>query len=106
METPKDGGIKVIRMFLNAFKSPPRCLGCCPFSGGDSIVVDLLFNVLLIMGVLCLSLIWYALLCALPSFAIILKRKRELVAFAFIVLRISCYCKRSVAFPHDVVGWS
>ena len=25
--------------------------------------------------------------------------------FAFIVLRISCYCKCSVAFPHDVVGW-
>ena len=24
--------------------------------------------------------VWYALLCALPSFAIILKRKRELVA--------------------------
>ena len=32
------------------------------------------------MGVLCLSLFWYALFCALPSFAIILKRKRELVA--------------------------
>ena len=32
------------------------------------------------MGVLCLSLFWYALLCALPSFAIILKRKRELAA--------------------------
>ena len=32
------------------------------------------------MGVLCLSLFWYALLCALPSFAVILKRKRELVA--------------------------
>ena len=27
-------------------------------------------------------------------------------SFAFIVLRISCYCKGSVAFPHDVVGWS
>ena len=58
----------------------PSCLGCCPFWGGDSLVVDLLFNVLLIMGVLCLSLFWFALLCALPSFAIILKRKRELVA--------------------------
>ena len=32
------------------------------------------------MGVLSLSLFWYALFCALPSFAIILKRKRELVA--------------------------
>ena len=33
------------------------------------------------MGALCLSLFWYALFCALPSFPIILKRKRELVAF-------------------------
>ena len=32
------------------------------------------------MGVLCLSLFWDALLCALSSFASILKRKRELVA--------------------------
>ena len=58
----------------------PSCLGCCPFWGGDSLVVDLLFNVLLIMEVLRLSLFWYALLSALPSFAIIVKRKRELVA--------------------------
>ena len=34
----------------------------------------------LCVGVLCLSLFWYALLCALFSFAIILKRKRGLVA--------------------------
>ena len=58
------------------------------------------------MGVLCLSLFWYALLCALSSFATILKRKRELVALLLIVLRISCYCKCSVAFPHDILGWS
>ena len=31
------------------------------------------------MGVLCLSLFWYALFYALSSFAIILKRKRERV---------------------------
>ena len=31
-------------------------------------------------GVLSLPLFWYALLCVLSSFAIILKRKRELVA--------------------------
>ena len=31
-------------------------------------------------GVLCLSLFWYALLCVLSSFAIILKRKKEPVA--------------------------
>ena len=34
----------------------------------------------LFVGVLCLSLFWYALLCVLSSLAIILKRKRELVA--------------------------
>ena len=34
----------------------------------------------LFVGVRCLSLFWYALLCVLSSFAIILKRKRELVA--------------------------
>ena len=32
------------------------------------------------MAVLCLSLFWYALLCTLLSVAVILKRKRELVA--------------------------
>ena len=34
----------------------------------------------LFAGVRCLSLFWYALLCVLSSFAIILKGKRELVA--------------------------
>ena len=59
------------------------------------------------MGVLCLSLFWDAFLCALSSFASILKRKKERAGcFAFIVLRISGYCKCSVAFPNDLVGWS
>ena len=53
------------------------------------------------MGVLCLSLFWYALL-----FCNHLEREERAGSFAFIVLRISCYCKCSVAFPHDVVGWS
>ena len=35
-----------------------------------------------------------------------LEEKERTGSFAFIVLRISCYCKGSVAFPHDVVGWS
>ena len=34
-----------------------------------------------------LSLFWYALLCAPPSFAIILKRKRELVALLLLSYR-------------------
>ena len=39
------------------------------------------------MGVLWWSLFWYALLCVLSSFVIILRRGRELVA-----LKISCCC--------------
>ena len=57
------------------------------------------------MGVLCFSLFWYALLFVLSSFAIILKRNRELVALLN-VLRMSCYCKWYVAPPHGGVGWS
>ena len=60
----------------------------------------------LFVGVLCLSLSWYALLCVLFKFAIILKRKRELVALLLIVLRMSCYCKCFVALLHGAVGWS
>ena len=37
----------------------------------------------------------------LSNLAIILKRTRELVA-----LRMSCFCKCSVTFPHDAMGWS
>ena len=55
---------------------------------------------------MCLSLFWYALLCALPSFANHLEEEEGDGSFSFIVLRISCYCKCSVAFPHDLVGWS
>ena len=42
----------------------------------------------LFVGVLCLSLFCYALLCVHSSFAIILKRKRKLVA----LLLLSCRC--------------
>ena len=56
----------------------------------------------LIVGDLCLSLLCCALLCILSSFAVILKMKRELIAF--IVLQMSCYCKCSVALPHFAVG--
>ena len=41
----------------------------------------------LFVGVLCLPLFWYALLCVLSSFAIILKRKRELVALHLLSYR-------------------
>ena len=58
------------------------------------------------MGVLCLSLLWYALLSALPSFYNHLEEEERAGSLAFIVLRISCYCKCSVTLPRDVVGWS
>ena len=59
----------------------------------------------LFVEVLCLSLFWYALLCVLSSFAIILKRKRELV----VLLLLSYLClvlKCPVALPHGAVDWS
>ena len=59
------------------------------------------------MGVLCLSLICYALLYDHSSFAIILKRKRKLVALLLLYYRMmSCYCKCSVNLPHGAMGWT
>ena len=55
----------------------------------------------LVVGVLCLSLMCYALLCVISSFAIILKRKRKLVA----LLLLSCGCLVT-ALPQGAVGWS
>ena len=53
-------------------------------------------------GVLCLSLFCYALLCKHSSFAIILKRKRKLVA----LLSLSYRCIVTVNVLHGAVGWS
>ena len=49
-------------------------------------------------------LFWFALLYVLSSFAIILTRKRGLVAL--LVFWMSCYCKCPVAFPRGAMGWS
>ena len=43
-------------------------------------------------------LFYFGLLCVISSFAIILKRKSELVALLYIVILMSCYCKCSVSF--------
>ena len=59
----------------------------------------------LFVGVLCLYLFCYALLCVQSSFAIILKRKRKLVAL-LLFLQMYFYFKCSVALPHHAVGWS
>ena len=58
----------------------------------------------LFVGVLCLYLFCYALLCVYSSFAIILKRKKA-GCFAIIVLQMYCYFKCSVTLPHGAVGW-
>ena len=55
----------------------------------------------LFVGVLCLSLFCYALLCVHSSFAITLKRKRKLDD-----LLLLSYYKCSVTLPHGAVGWS
>ena len=60
----------------------------------------------LFVGVLCLSLFCYALLCVHSSFAIILKRKRKLVALILLSHRCIVTIICSVAVPHGNVGWS
>ena len=47
------------------------------------------------------SLFWYALLYLLSSFAIILMRKKDLLA----LLWMSCYCKYPIALPDGAAGW-
>ena len=59
------------------------------------------------MRVLCLSFFCYALLCVLSSFAIILQRKKELVAllsFHRDVLLLLMFCGSSSR--SRTVGWS
>ena len=55
------------------------------------------------VGVLCLSLFWYALFCVLSSFAIIFKRKRELVAL--LLLSYGCLVAVNVLWLFLTVPW-
>ena len=57
----------------------------------------------LFVGVMCLSLFCYALLCALFSFAIILKRKRKLVAL--LLLSYRCIVAINVLWLFLTVLW-
>ena len=56
------------------------------------------------MGVLCLSLFCCALLCVPSSFEIILKRKRELVAF--LLLSYGCLVTVNVLWLFLTVPWA
>ena len=73
------------RTHIQTLKAPDG-LGCCPGAAVRSNAEVLLLLICylvcfsLVMRVLCLSLFCCALLCVLSSFAIFLKRKRELVA--------------------------
>ena len=55
------------------------------------------------MGVLCLSLFCYSLLCVQSSFAIILKRKRKLVAL--LLLSYRCIVTLNVLWIFLTVPW-
>ena len=67
----------------------PGGLGCCPFLGGGSVVVDIMFNAL---PIVCESsvLFCYALLCVNSSFAIILNRKSRSKLVAMLLLSYRC----------------
>ena len=67
---------------------PPGGLGCCPFLGGGSVVVDFLFIVTPIVGVCNCSMFCCTLLYVHSSIAIILMGKRELIA----LLNLSSWC--------------
>ena len=58
------------------------------------------------MGVLCLSFVLVCITLRPSKFCYHLEEEERTGSFTFIVLWISYYCKCSVAFPYDIVGWS
>ena len=76
-------------------------LGCCPFYGGGSVVVDLLFILTPIAGVCNCSMFCCALLYVPSSFAISLMGKRGLVA----LLSLSSWCLVIVVWLFLAVPW-
>ena len=71
---------------------PPGGLGCCPFWGGGSVVVDFLFIVTPIVRVCNCSMFCCTLLHVHSSIAIILMGKRELVTLH----NLSSWCLKMV----------
>ena len=65
-----------------------------------------MFNVLpIFVGDLCWSLLWYALLCVLSSFAINLKRNRELVVLLLLSYGCIVTCAINVLWLFLTVPW-
>ena len=79
----------------------PGGLGCCPFFGGGSAVVEFLFIVTPIVGVCYCSMFCCTLLYVPYSIAIILMGKRELVA----LLNLSSWCLVMVEWLFLAVPW-
>ena len=80
---------------------PPGGLGCCPFYGSGSVVVNFLFIVTPIVGVCNCSMFCCTLLDVHSSFGIILMGKRELVA----LLSLSSWCLVMVMWLFLAVPW-
>ena len=76
-------------------------LGCCPFWGGGSVVVDFLFIVTPIVGVCNCSVFVVRYFMSVLVFAIILMGKRELVA----LLNLSSWCLVMVELLFLKVPW-
>ena len=64
-----------------------------------AVVLLLLIVTPIVCEILCLVLVYYAVLSVLSSFAIILMGKRNLIA----LLLLPCDCWRSVALSHGIV---
>ena len=79
----------------------PGGLGCCPFYGGVSVVVEFLFIVTPIVGVCNCSMFCCTLLYVHSSIAIILMGKSELVA----LLNLSSWCLVMVEWLFLAVPW-
>ena len=67
--------------------TPPPGLGCCPFYGDGSVVVDFLFNVTPIVGV-CYCSMFRCTLLFVHSIIAILMGEREMV----VLLNLSSWC--------------
>ena len=86
--------------------SPPSSLGCCPFYGGGSVVVDSFLIDALIEWFCVCSMCYCALLCVISRFAIVLIGEERGCCFTLLVCLVSYNCYCSVALPDGAVDCS